>query len=205
MKSFVVVIYSNLILNNPIMKKLILNKPLAFSLGLIAFAFTGCNLFDKADDVTFTTTLDQTFNIDEEAEATDKAYSQELVVDATTDPQINKYKNKIKSFTVNKVTYKVTNYSGGAITFNNGSLSFSSSDASSATVAATLASLDLEEAYNNGTEYELTLSADAITKIQSYLKANKAVKVYLAGTLSQTPVSFDVEVKIDVKVESAVL
>jgi hypothetical protein len=187
------------------MKNFILNKSFAFSLVFIAFAFTSCNLFDKADDVTFTTTLDQTFNVDEEAEATDKAYSQQLVVDATADPQINKYKNKIKRFTVNKVTYKIINYSGGEITFNNGSVSFSSSGASIADVVATISNLDLQAAYNSGTEYELTLSPDAITKIQNYLKASKAVKVYLAGTLSQTPVAFDVEVKLDLKVESGVL
>jgi hypothetical protein len=188
------------------MKNLILNKHFAFSLVLIAVAFTGCNLFDKANDVTFTTTLDQTFNVDEEAIAENKAYSQQLVVDATTDPQIDKYKNKIKLFTVTKVTYKITNFESAVpVTFSNGTLSFSSSDATSADAITTISNVDLQDAYYNGTEYELTLSADAITKIQNYLKANKAVKVYLAGTLSQTPVLFDVEVSLNLKVESGVL
>jgi hypothetical protein len=187
------------------MKNSILKNLSAQTLILIAFSFTGCTLFENADDVSFTTTLDKTFNVAEESETESKTFVSEIVLNATADAQVEKYKNKIKGFTVNKITYRITNLSGNASTFTNGKLSFSDENATTAEVIANISSIDLVEANNNGTEFELAVDEGGIIKIQNFLKADKSVKIYLEGTLSPTPVYFDLEVNIDVKVEANVL
>jgi hypothetical protein len=175
------------------------------ALVLIAFSFSGCDLFKSADDVSFTSTLDQTFNIAEESETDSKIFSSVIVLDATTDSEINRYKNKIKGFTVSKIKYKIKNLTGNPSTFTNGKISFGAEGANSADVIANIASIDLVDANDNGTEFELAVDAAGVTKIQNYLKADKSVKIYLEGTLAPTPVYFDLQIYIDVKVEANVL
>jgi len=171
----------------------------------IIFLLGSCSLFEDVDDVSFDTTLDETLTVSEPDAGTNVAYEEVLTLDATSDPDISKYKAKIKGFKVNKVSYQIINYAGDFSTVFNGSLSFGDASSSSASVAATVSNLNVKQAYLSGTVYELLINQADIDKIAALLKDDKAVKIYLNGTLSQTPVSFDVNVVMDVTVEANAL
>ena len=71
---------------------------------LVFSAFSSCDLLDKADDVSFDTTLPLTFIIDENADNPGgMSYSDTQLLDATSDPEVAKYASKIKEFKVNKI------------------------------------------------------------------------------------------------------
>ena len=188
------------------MKKSMFKTPFAIGLALIALMFTSCDLFDKADDISFDTTLEEAIVVNEPATAVSKTYSKYITLDATSDPEINKYKSKISGFKVKKVNYQVTQFTqNSVITISNASISFGDASSSAAEVLGTIPNINIKEAFDNGTVFELTLDQTKINRISSLLKDDKAVKVYVEGTLSQTPVEFEITVSLDVTVEADAL
>lgn len=171
---------------------------------LLVISFGGCDWFDSVDDVSFNSTLEEDINVAEENSGENVSYEETIVLDATSDPDIDKYKSKIKGFKINNISYQVTGYDGLTTTFN-GSLAFGDATSTSPQVLATVTNLNVQAAYLNGTIFDLSLSQGDVDTIASLLKDDKAVKLYLTGTLSQTPVYFTVHVILDVKVEADAL
>ena len=171
----------------------------------VTFSMASCDLLDKADDVDFDVVLEDDFEISEESEGTNKTYSQILTLDATSDPDINKYKNKISGFKINKITYIVSQYTGASNSTFSGTLSFGDASSAVATVAVTITNLNLQTAYTSGTEYELLVNQADIDKIGALLKDDKAVKLYLNGSLTATPAFADIKVFLDASVTADAL
>ncbi|NJM26790.1 MAG: hypothetical protein HC859_16260 [Bacteroidia bacterium] len=171
---------------------------------LIAISFGGCDWFDSVDDVSFGSTLEEDISVAEDNSGENVAYEKTIVLDATADPDIDKYKSKIKGFKINNISYQVTGYDGLATTFN-GSLAFGDASSTSPQVLASITNLNLQTAFLNGTVFDLSLSQGDVDTIAGLLKDDKAVKLYLTGTLSQTPVYFTVHVILDVTVEADAL
>jgi hypothetical protein len=118
-------------------------KTLHFALRALAFvciAFfmssASCELFENADDISFTAVLDHGFDIHEGLSFPDgKAYATEPedeVLDAgTVNQDFAKHADKIESITINKVTYVVSGYSSSCpndVGFSGGTLTFSDPD-----------------------------------------------------------------------------
>lgn len=167
--------------------------------------FTSCDLFDKADDIDFDTTLEETIFIAEEGTGTNVAYSETIIIDATSDPDIEEYKDKIKGFTIKKISYQVTNFVGASLSTFSGTVAFGDAALATSTVSATITNLNLQQASTSGTIYELTFNQTDIDKIAALLLDDKAVKIYLNGTLSQTPASCNVNVVLEVTVKADAL
>src|SRR4051812_47850680 len=81
----------------------------------LALIFTGCNLFDNAADVSFGAPIEGSLLVSEAAASTGASFSDALTIDATSNTEVAKYKDKIKNFTVNKITYKITDYTGDEV------------------------------------------------------------------------------------------
>ena len=88
------------------MKKLILPV-----LALLAVSLFSCDLFDNGPEVSFDADLPLTFAVAENGTFTNKDYANTQTLDATANADVLKYKDKIKEFKVNSVTYKITNFS----------------------------------------------------------------------------------------------
>ena len=186
------------------MKKHVLKTLSLVVLALITILVSACSLFDKADDVNFDATLDETIVVTEPDEGTNVVYAKTIVLDAASDPDINKYKNKISGFTIKKVSYQVTSFTGGSCVFS-GTLSFGDASTSTPTVAATITNLNLQQAYSFGQVFDLPINQADVDKIASLLKDDKAVKLYLDGSLSTTPVTSSILVILDVSVKADAL
>ena len=167
--------------------------------------FFSCDLLDDADDVSFDTTLEQNIYAAESNPGTNVAHDEVITLDATTDPDINEYKSKIKGFKIKKITYKVTSFDGTPGTTFSGTLAFGDASTSASSVAATITNLNLSAGVTNGTEFEVTLDPADVNEVQAMLKSDKAVKIYLDGTLTQTPAYFTLHVILDVTVEADAL
>jgi len=174
---------------------------------LLSFAtlFNACSLFDSVDDVDFDATLEQTFTITEEVTGTNVNYNNTIILDATDDSDIDTYKEKIKGFTIKKISYQVTSFTGASTSTFSGTLAFGDAALGTSTVSATITNLNLQQAFSSATVYDLTFNQSDVDKIAALLLDDKAVKLYLTGVLSQTPVFCTVNVILEVSVKADVL
>jgi hypothetical protein len=185
--------------------KSFIRKTTLFSLLGMLTLLAGCDLFNDLGTVSFDSTLSEEIVVSESSTGTNVANSKTIVLDATTDPDINQYKDKIKGIKVNKISYQVVSFSATDPVILSGTMAFGESTTSSPTVIAAVTSLNLKEAFLNGTVYDLTVPQADIDKISALLKDDKAVKIYLNSTLSKTPVSFTIEIILNVTVEADAL
>jgi hypothetical protein len=160
---------------------------------LIAFSLSSCDLLDKADDVNFDATLEETID------------SETITLDATSDPDINEYKNKITGFTVKKVSYQIVGYDGPSNGTFSGTLSFGDASTTTPTVAASISNLNFQTANAAQTIFDIQINQADVDKIAALLKDDKAVKIYLNGTLSATPLYATVRVILEVSVKADAL
>jgi hypothetical protein len=183
-------------MKNPILKTLFLSA--------LAISFCGCDLFDKADDVTLEEELVLYWNVDENLSGSNVPYSDFQILDLADYPEFEEYVDKIKSVEITKITYRITNFDNSPhespVTLTNGVAEFGPFDSTTAGVSATLASasgVNLETVVNETT---LTIDAAGLNKIAKDLLDDKKIKMYSKGTLSKTPVAYTVVSTFYVKV-----
>lgn len=174
-------------------------------LGFCATFFTTCSTVDALDDVNFDGTIDGTINVNAPDEGTNVAYSDVIVLDAKDDPDINQYADKIKSFTIKSIGYQITSYDGPADAKFSGTLAFGGASQSSAAIFAAIADFDFQAAYSSGEIFDLTFNQSDINMIQDFLQNEKAVKFYLDGTLTKTPLYCTVKIYLEVSVKADAL
>jgi hypothetical protein len=169
------------------------------SLALFVFAsaaLTGC---DELGDVTLNEPITTSITVDETTTGENRSFTKSVDLDATTNPEIEKYREKVKSFTVNKVIFKVKNYSGQASSTPLSKVSYTAKGAavSTAIEIASISNFDIKAAADAGTETELVVSNAHLQAMATILKNDMAITFYMDGSLTKTPVKFTVEFTID--------
>ncbi len=161
-------------------------------------ALSSCDLFDSADDISFDVVLPLDFVIDEQADNPGgKTYTDSELLDAASDPEVAKYASKIQEFTVNKITYTISGANPNTVTFTNGTLKV----ASSGKTIASASSVSL----SNPSETELTSDIAGFNELAASLLNDKQELIQLQGTLSKTPVAFNVKFKFYVTITADAL
>lgn len=169
---------------------------------------SSCEKFKQLDDVTFEVVLLKSFNIDENFNGTNIPYTDVQTLDAKSHADIEKYQDKIESFTVTKVTYTIKSFSSGdgtTVNFTNGSMSFSALSQTTPSVIASVASVDLMAASLSGQEFTLPVNTAGLEEIADFLKNDLSVKIYSSGTFSKAPVAFTVEARMYATVVASAL
>lgn len=170
--------------------------PLFFLLTL--GTFSSCDLFNKADDVSFDVVLPLNFTIDEKADNPGgKAYTDSKLLDANANAEVAKYAPKITAFKVNKVTYTISGASPATVTFTNGALKVSSTGKTIASASSV--------SLSNTAETELTADSAGFNELAAKLLDDKQELVILNGTLSKTPVAFSVKANFYVTITADAL
>ncbi len=176
-------------------------------LAVIAFTFSGCDLVDKADDVTFDIELTHTFVIDEtfDSEGEPVDYADADSWDPKEEPEFDKYKDKIKEIIVNSVSYTVTDYQAeGDVTFSDGVGSFKATTNSATALAS--ARLPIQNvATSVGGEFTLDYTVDQLNAIAEHLESIEPIFFQVSGTFSETPVTFKVPVTIHCTIKANAL
>lgn len=176
------------------MKNLVLRSLAMFVFS--AAVLTGC---DELGDVTLNEPITTSITVDEATASQSQVnYSKSLVVDATTNAEIQKYKDKVKSFAVNKITFKIKNYSGEAVTTPLSKVSYSATGANTTVIEiASISNFNIKAAADAGTETELVVSNADLQAMATLLKNDMSITLYLNGSLSKTPVKFTAEFTVD--------
>lgn len=177
-------------------------KLIRLSVFLMFSTVSSCDLIDKATEVNFTTTTPVAFVVNETAISTGgKYYSDTKLLNLASDPDVNKYSSKINSFTVNKITYTISEANPTnpiSVSFVNGNIKI----ASSGTTIATTPSVIL---LSNNAETELITDSNGLSKLSESLFNSKQEQIQLQGTLSETPVSFTVIFKFYLTINASAL
>ncbi len=167
---------------------------------LISFCLSGCDLFDKVDDVTFEGVLPLEFVINEPATSEIAVtYTDTKILNALENDEINKYKSKLKEIKLTGISYEIEGYDAPVdVTFSDGLLQVGSNQKTLVAVP----SIALE----NTPETDLSsLNLDGVNEFARDLDGDQAVEIRMNGTLSSTPVAFRLLVKFRVSVTAEVL
>lgn len=188
------------------MKKHVLKSLLG--LVLIAMTLSGCDLFDKAADVTFDVELDVNFVTDENGEFSNVTYvGDPVTLDLESHPEIAPYISKIKKVELTKIEYSITSYTseppGTPVTFSNGTMMYNSVGASGAAMTlSTVGSVNLMTAGGPNTLPKDDANFNALAAL---LLDKKEAVVFTQGTLSSTPVSFNIPTTFYLKITASAL
>lgn len=179
-----------------------------FPIMLLAFmplAFAGCDLFDKIDEIGFSTTLEDEIVVNISTTASDVTFENTTTLDALTNPDVAEYADKLKGFSVQKVSYTITNYTGASNIVFDGNLEFYKTGSVNPLVTLAIENINLSTAASAGTVYELPLSDSDFTLLNNTLNQDKAIKFIAGGTLTSSPVTFTIQFDVEVKVTAEVL
>lgn len=176
---------------------------------VFAMTFASCDLFEKADDVTFEEELVVNWDTDENLTGTNVPYEDAQILDLADYPVLAPYVDKIKSVEVTKITYRITNFDntphGQPVTLTGGIAAFGPYDASAPSVSVPMAGASGVNIGSATTETTLSIDAAGLSKVAKDLLDDKQIKMYSEGTLSKTPVAFRVVSTFYVKITANAL
>jgi hypothetical protein len=188
------------------------------AVGFVALAVfmssASCELFQNAEDLSFTALLDHEFTINEELDQeSGKAYAskpEDEVLDAAkVNADFAQHADKIEDIKINKVTYILSGYSSKYpnISFSSGTLTFSDPDATNASGAIIVDYnvANLESLSSSGEEIELAVGQTGTDAIAALLKEHKKVRIHVAGNLSSVPLYLKVKLKLDCTLKARAL
>lgn len=162
-----------------------------------------CDEVKELADIDFSTTIVKTLPVNV---ASTSEMTTSILLDATSDPEIAKYINNIKGYEITNLQFAIENYqtSLSAEVYFTGNLGFGSK--SSTQPGSTCAVSDLPVTHWAGTgNFKIDACTDLINDISAALTSENAVKIYMTGTFTKAPLSFDLKVTADVKVTASPL
>jgi hypothetical protein len=178
------------------MKKTLKNLGLLF----ISASLLSCEL----DDVVFHAELEIIFAANEEADGVDVAYDDLQTLDLASNSEIEPYLKKIKDVEITKVTYRITGYMEDPtadppcsnVIMTNGFAKFgevgTSEEIELGSYAAAASSVNLQ---TTTAETELDIDPAQFNALSDLLIDKKKANIYSVGTLSCTPIKFNVVAK----------
>lgn len=180
----------------------------------ISAAFVTCDALEEADDIDLHPTFELIFFADENGNGVSVAYKDLQTLDFASNGDIAPYLDKIKAIEITKVTYKITGYQEDAtanppctnVVMTNGFAKFGRvgtlEEIELGSYAATAAGVNLQ---STGSESELNINAAQFKALADLLLDEKKANIYSVGTLSCTPIQFNVVAKFYVTVTANAL
>lgn len=165
---------------------------------VVSFGLISCEDFPT---ISFSSEYENNFVINE---ATAKVFTGTRVIDPTTNEQFEKYKKKINSVEITKVTFKITSFNGPADQIANGQLDIADKNGGNKATLGSFSNVPLGTLLNQ--EVEIPVSDAAKTTLGNFLlKSPYGATVYYNGSVNKSPIIFNVTVKIYTKFTARVI
>ena len=175
-------------------------KILSLSLFILVSCDEAEEIIDELTEIDFTETVSRTFTVDlpDDSEGEIVNWSESTTIDITSNPEIEDNLDLIKDITINSLTYEIDNFSGvmdAVVTeaffeFNGNSIS--------------IENINLSDSDENNTVYSIT-DTNLLNQIGDALQTEPEITVSLGGTVSATPVRFDVILNLETTVTAELL
>jgi hypothetical protein len=124
-----------------------------------------------------------------------------VVLDATKDTEISKYENKIKNYEITSLEFAIENYSSPLSdeVYFNGTIGFSKQEAVFPSFECSVSSMPVTHWAGTG-NFNIGNCDKLTEQLATILKGENAVKMYLTGTFTKEPLTFDLKVIADTKI-----
>jgi hypothetical protein len=164
----------------------------------LSVVFMTCDKVEELTDVNFNTTVTTTLTVT--AVNTNES-THSIVLDAASDAEIQKYASKIKKYEVTELMVAVQNYSSAttAEIYFNGDLGFGAKNSTQPSTECSISNLNITHVAGTG-DFALNNCNSILSDIGELLIVDNAVKIYLKGTFSQAPLTFNLKVTAKVKI-----
>lgn len=164
---------------------------------LILYLFS-CDEDGENADIDFNTTLVKMLPV---AVTTSNEMTSTIVLDATVDAEIQKYADQIKNYEITELLFAIENYMAPteAEIYFDGAIGFSKKSESMASLTCSIGPLNITHVAGTG-DFLISTCDDIINGISGVFTTDNAVKIYMIGTFTQTPLSFDLKVTIKAKI-----
>lgn len=129
-----------------------------------------------------------------------------IVLDAATDPKIKQYADKIKNYEITELLFAIENYSAPTedeIYFD-GNIGFSKKTENKATAFCSINPLNVTHVASTG-DFPISTCNVIVNGISELFTADNSVKIYMTGTFSKAPLTFDLKVTVKVKITASPL
>jgi hypothetical protein len=159
---------------------------------LMVTAFS-CNDLDELTEFDVTQDFSRTFNVSvpEGAEGEPQSINQTSTIDITANQAIEQNIDLVQDISINSLTYEIINFSGSEdAILSNGVLTFGSSTIS-------VPNINIQQSDLDNTVYIIN-DTSVLSAIANDLENNSMVDISVTGTVSATPVVFDVLVNVDI-------
>lgn len=132
---------------------------------ILFLSFTSCDIVNEIiPDVE--TDYSKTFQIQI---FTNSVESEAQIIDVTSSPEYNDFKNNIEGFELRKISYKVKNYNTPDDMYFTGSVSCTNEEATETYLIGSIALANLSELATAGLENDVTKATENIDKVLAWL------------------------------------
>ncbi|WP_125185139.1 hypothetical protein [Botryobacter ruber] len=161
-----------------------------FWVALLAVA-AACSLFTKDIDVP------QSFSLPISQAVSDPLQFTKTYTLNTSNEDVDKYKDNIDEFRIDRITYKVSAFSGSNTPVVSGTMKFAADGTSTYKTLGTISSLDLKASNASGQEYTLDIASEAVrNELVNLMKAGTTVSFRLDASTTNNPVDATIDFKI---------
>lgn len=160
----------------------------------LAFAFTGC---DELKEKSFDASYAKNLTVDVDENSGDGAFDISEVLNALSNENLEQVQDKIKSYDIREMSYKIWEYDGPVTSEMQGEIKILNGNGdvlfSSAIAPELLVDMNADEAYRliEMTDEEEKVITDALLN-------DNSVTVRATGTVSEVPVHFVLQMRVDV-------
>jgi hypothetical protein len=160
-----------------------------------AFLFSGC---DKFNDERFSTTIIKDFEVN----ITDNGGAIDISLDSTLTAMINDeleaVKDDIEKYELVQIKYKIWEYIGDPAATFVGSLGIGNINSTMPGVSYEFNDISLKSGNDDPNSVLMSFNSSEIDKIEQYFLDTNGLKIFLEGNVSHVPVSFILQVVVDV-------
>tara|TARA_R110002111_G_scaffold18_5_gene206 strand:+ start:1921 stop:2499 length:579 start_codon:yes stop_codon:yes gene_type:complete len=160
---------------------------------LVMITAFSCEDLDELTEFDITEDFTTTYNISvpEDSEGMPQSFSESTTIDIAENEEIQDNLDLLQDVTLNSLSYEIANFSGAQdATLTEATLNFGS-------VSISISNINLQQSDIDNTIYEIA-DTSLLNAIADALENNIAINASVTGTVSATPVVFDIIINLDV-------
>lgn len=162
-----------------------------------ALFFASCT---KEQEKLFSTTIPVRIEVDAQEMANDGVeIDLSKIADVLAENEnLNAVKDKIKSYELVQIKYKVYEYWNSPTNVFDGFIGFGDGNMTEAGVSKALSNFNIQESMDATEQSVFSFTADENALIQKYFKDTNSLKIFFKGDLSEVPATFKLYIQVDI-------
>lgn len=179
-----------------------MKKPFLLSLLVIPFLISSCDFLEKFDHFGVGNTFEESFEIDIPAN-TGGSFAESVEFSVSDDATISENIQNIQEFEVNRISLKITEYTGDDNVIVNGLL-ITKSNGFEVVDPVLIENLNLSQAYENDEEVVLVLSDNQLDDIKEAYLGGTPLLLEATGSVSESTSAINAEITLYMSIDATI-